>query len=89
MCTIFFTGDGMSKHNGQLFSTKERDNDKWGKNCAEAYKGGWWYNSCYGVNINALYLGNKSGHTSMNWHAWKSYQSMKRASMMIRRKSTN
>ena len=79
----------MRKHNGQMFTTKERDNDKWGKNCAEVYKGGWWYRSCYGVNINALYLGNKSGNTSMNWPAWKNYQSMKTTSMMIRRKSTN
>jgi ficolin len=72
-----------------MFSTKERDNDKWSKNCAERYKGGWWYNSCYGANINALYLGNKSSDESMNWWAWKKHQSMKRASMMIRRKSTN
>ena len=79
----------MGPHNGQLFTTKERDNDKWSKNCAEAYKSGWWYKSCYGVNINALYLGNKSSDTSMNWYIWKKYQSMKRASMMIRRKSTN
>jgi hypothetical protein len=79
----------MSPHNGQMFTTKERDNDKSSKNCAERYKGGWWYKSCYDVNINGLYLGNKSGHTSMNWYIWKKHQSMKRASMMIRRKSIN
>jgi hypothetical protein len=79
----------MAEHNGQMFSTKERDNDKWGKNCDERYKGGWWDDACYGVNINALYLGNKSSSESMNWHVWKKYKSMKRASMMIRRKSTN
>ena len=89
MCTIFFTGDDMGTHNGQVFTTKDRDNDKSSKNCAEAYKGGWWYNSCYLVNINGLYLGNKSSLESMNWYVRKKYQSMKRASMMIRRKSTN
>jgi ficolin len=79
----------MSRHNGQMFTTKDRDNDKWSKNCAESCKGGWWYNSCYNTNINGFYLGNKSGNDSMNWYVWKKYQSMKRASMMIRRKSTN
>ena len=79
----------MRNHNGQVFSTKERDNDKWKKNCAKSYKGGWWYNSCYNTNINGFYLGNKSGHTSMCWMPWKKYQSMKRASMMIRIQFTN
>ena len=45
------SGDGMGPQNGQLFTTKDRDNDKWSKNCAETFKGGWWYNSCYYVNI--------------------------------------
>ena len=76
-------------HNGQMFSTKERDNDTWNKNCAESYKGGWWYKSCYGANINALYLSNKSREDSMNWYTWKKFQSMKTTSMMIRIQSTN
>ena len=86
---FFFTVDGMVSHNGQAFTTKDSDNDSWEKNCAARYKGGWWYNKCYGVNINALYLGNKSSDESMNWYPWKQYQSMKTVSMMIRRKSTN
>jgi ficolin len=79
----------MAEHNGQMFTTKDRDNDKWSRNCAERYKGGWWYNSCLKANINGLYLGNKHRDDSMNWYVWKKHQSMKRASMMIRRKSTN
>ena len=78
----------MGPHNGQVFSTKDRDNDTWNKNCAEARKGGWWYAACYHANINGLYVGNKSSIDSMNWRAWKKFQSMKRVSMMIRRKST-
>ena len=41
------------------------------------------------ININGYYLGNKSGKASIYWLPWKSYQSMKKTSMMIRRKFTN
>ena len=85
----FFTGDGMGPHNGQAFTTKDSDNDTSGKNCAKAYKGGWWYYNCFRVNINGLYIGNKSGSTGMIWTNWKKNQSMKKTSMKIRRKSTN
>ena len=35
------------------FSTPDNDNDKnGGHNCAAYNKSGWWYNSCYYININ-------------------------------------
>ncbi|PFX27218.1 angiopoietin-related protein 7-like [Stylophora pistillata] len=53
----FYSGDAsdhLSKeHNGMAFSTKDRDNDKWGNNCAVSYRGAWWYKSCYDSNLNA------------------------------------
>ena len=89
MLYLFFTGDGIAVHNDQVFSTKDSDNDTWDKNCADNFKGGWGYTVCYHANINGYYLGNKSGKGSIYWLPWKSYQSMKTAVMMIRRKSTN
>ena len=42
-------GDSMTRSdsgnlNGMKFSTRDRDNDKWGSICAQSYKGGWWFN---------------------------------------------
>lgn len=41
-------GDSLLLHNNMKFSTKDRDNDKYGDyNCAGGWKGAWWYHSCY------------------------------------------
>ncbi|GFO09002.1 fibrinogen-related protein 3-2 [Plakobranchus ocellatus] len=45
-------GDDLSPHNGQAFSTFDRDNDPHGSNCAEEYSGAWWYHGCLHSNLN-------------------------------------
>ena len=53
----FFT----SYHNGMMFTTRDRDNDRWGNNCAsDHHRGGWWYNACAKINLN----GNYEGHVN-------------------------
>ena len=48
-------------HNGRKFTTYDNDNDKYSsENCAsQAYgtkdNGGWWYNSCWNINLNVKY----------------------------------
>jgi len=62
-----FTGiiptDCVTYHNGQQFSTSEREND--GRSCGNcavrgflsSAPGGWWYNNCFNINLNYNYGG--------------------------------
>ena len=59
-----FTGitptDLFAYHNSMKFSSYDNDNDKNGGNCAVQLdktkdNGGWWYNSCWHINLNLNY----------------------------------
>jgi hypothetical protein len=78
----------MTYHNGKKFSAKDKDLDIDSRNCAEKFKGAWWYSDCHKSNLNGQYL--KGNHTTfadgVNWRAWKGYHySLKWTTMMIRR----
>ena len=83
-------GDSLAngRHNGHKFSTRDQDNDVWTGNCAQRFKGGWWYDACHNSNLNGLYHG--GSHASyadgVNWRAWKGYNySLKFAEMKLRK----
>ena len=82
-------GDSLGYHRGMAFTTKDQDNDKWGKNCAsQNSKGAWWYNACHHSNLNGLYLHGKISGQGMVWQHWKNDQySVKRSEMKIRPKN--
>jgi hypothetical protein len=68
------------------FSTKDKDNDRWGNNCAASWKGAWWYDTCAYSNLNGQYrtAGDRSG-TGMTWLYWKSdWRPMKKTEMKTR-----
>uniref|UniRef100_A0A4W4FLR8 Fibrinogen beta chain n=2 Tax=Electrophorus electricus TaxID=8005 RepID=A0A4W4FLR8_ELEEL len=89
----------MTIHNGMMFSTFDRDNDRWvpgdpSKQCSKEDGGGWWYNSCHSANPNGRYYwgGSYTKHMAKHgtddgivWMNWKgSWYSLKAISMKIR-----
>ena len=47
-----------SYQNSMMFTTRDRDNDLDGANCAsDGLRGGWWYNRCTPINLNGNYEG--------------------------------
>ena len=74
-----FTGittDPFTTHslNGMKFTTKDRDNDKYGsKNCAVSVDGGnaggWWHYSCSHIHINHQYKSQYSIYLNNKWYS--------------------
>ncbi|XP_053551866.1 ficolin-1 [Bombina bombina] len=80
-------GDSMTTHNNMKFTTKDQDNDNFPTNCADLYKGAWWYHSCHHSNLNGLYM--LGQHTTyaigINWNSGKGWHySYKYSEMKIR-----
>nr|AKP06502.1 DSL-like protein 1 [Platynereis dumerilii] len=47
-----YSDAGRHLHNGQRFSTPDRDKDNSKGNCARKYRSGWWFNDCLEANLN-------------------------------------
>ncbi|XP_033987946.1 microfibril-associated glycoprotein 4-like [Trematomus bernacchii] len=81
-------GDSMSIHNGQKFSTFDKDQDSWTSNCARERLGGFWYNICIHTNPNGVYLWGADDPNTLKgviWLSWKGYSySLKSISMKVR-----
>ena len=58
--------DQLTYHNGMQFSTRDRDNDKWSKNCTGNTQGAWWYKNCSELNLNGRYRSGKNWGT-LSW----------------------
>lgn len=55
------TGSSNTELNGMLFSTLDRDNDRYSGHCATKYSGGWWFNNCHDAYLNGPWAPG-------NWH---------------------
>ncbi|CAG2228558.1 unnamed protein product [Mytilus edulis] len=83
-------GDSLTRHNGQKFTTDDRDNDPYGGwNCATHYHGAWWYEACHDSNLNGKYTltSDCPYGTGIIWYTFHSsyYYCLKSTTMMIRR----
>ena len=84
-------GDSLTYHNGHKFSTRDQDNNAdshTGSNCAQDYKGAWWYNDCHHSNLNGLYHGGPypSVADGVDWSTWRKYHySLKFTEMKLRK----
>lgn len=82
--------DGTGPHNGQRFSTPDRDNDQLSANhCAVQFHGPWWHNKCYSSLLTGRYYTSGGPRNSaphgIIWHTWKGhYYSLRLADIKIR-----
>ena len=80
-------GDSFSNTNGMQFSTKDRDHDTYGSNCAVQFHGAWWYSNCHAANLNGKYLnGTHSSYANgVNWSSYRGYyNSLRKSEMKVR-----
>ena len=74
-----------ARHNGQMFSTFDKDNDSnLGGNCAEHFSGGWWFFRCLYSNLNGMWR-SKEINTGLIWMAVADKQSLDASVMKIRK----
>ncbi|GBL97363.1 Techylectin-5B [Araneus ventricosus] len=81
--------DSLSLHDGKMFSTHDRDNDEVASccNCADTFKGGWWYYRCFEANLNGPYHTDptENGYfLGIIWERWRGDYSLKSSEMKIR-----
>ncbi|XP_060079104.1 microfibril-associated glycoprotein 4-like [Ylistrum balloti] len=87
-----FTGnvtDSMLYNNGCRFTTKDMDNDeRVNANCANVFRGSWWYRSCHHSNLNGFY--SPTPGNNPDTMCWKNFTgtveftSLRKSKMMIR-----
>uniref|UniRef100_A0A3Q2CS80 Microfibril associated protein 4 n=2 Tax=Cyprinodon variegatus TaxID=28743 RepID=A0A3Q2CS80_CYPVA len=81
-------GNSLSFHNGQKFSTFDKDQDTFTGNCAKLYLGAYWYGTCHKNNPNGVYRWGADDTifaVGVEWFTWKGYDySLKAISFKIR-----
>ncbi|XP_037547470.1 microfibril-associated glycoprotein 4-like [Nematolebias whitei] len=79
-------GDSLSLHNGQKFTTTDKDQDTHPSNCARLAYGAFWYAACFGANPNGIYTWGPSPQAAgVQWNTFRGLeQSLKTITMKIR-----
>ena len=70
------------------FSTADQDNDTHATlNCAESFKGGWWFTECHSDHMNGQYsyTAECPYATGLHWHSWQNgYKCLKETMLLIK-----
>uniref|UniRef100_A0A1W7R8S3 Putative ficolin n=1 Tax=Aedes albopictus TaxID=7160 RepID=A0A1W7R8S3_AEDAL len=74
----------MRTHEGQMFTTRDSDNDKFNGNCAQEEGGAWWYAGCGTTNPNGPFHKQEGQWKKIYWYAHKKGVELKFFRMMIR-----
>ncbi|XP_014773323.1 techylectin-5B [Octopus bimaculoides] len=76
--------DSFGKHNGLLFSTSDKDNDKWSQyHCAKEWEAGWWFTNCWFAILNGPYYEKANvSYRGISWNEWK-HEQLKKTEMKI------
>ena len=70
------TGNCLDVHIGMQFTTPDIDNDNASsRNCAQQFRGRWWYYDCFTSNLNAHYDGHYTAHYDDAGIACNSFES--------------
>ena len=83
-------GDSLAYHNGQRFSTPDRDNDVLSSNnCAASIHGPWWHRDCYNSLLTGKYFTSGGPRNTeprgIIWYHWRGwFYSLRVAEMKIR-----
>jgi len=80
------TGDVLTYHNNQRFSTKGRDNDESGTICYSYAHGCWWYKNCFTANLNGGYYETKREQQITLLHGNSVYSRLENVEMKFRTK---
>ena len=82
-------GDSLAWHNGSKFTTRDQNNDRiTSLQCAQRYKGAWWYYNCHFSNLNGFYHGWSLSlfDDGVIWYHWRGfYYSLKFTEMKLRK----
>ena len=81
-------GDSLALNKYSAFTTYDVDHDRYSDNCAQMYRGAWWFTSCNSQgHLNGPYVGSPSStRYAMVWYDWKNkYEALKKSEMKIRR----
>ncbi|XP_052386270.1 microfibril-associated glycoprotein 4-like isoform X5 [Carassius gibelio] len=83
-------GDSLSDHDGQKFTTVDKDQDSNNNNnCAKLHLGGFWYKDCMQANPNGVYIWGLYDTQTIIGNVWSTWKGngvgMKSISMKIKR----